>query len=177
MGRQAEEGKPGTSVCRRAWSAGDKVVVVLPAWLRDLLSALPRDSSQVVRSLWATTLFCNTGDISLLLPTREGPLAGNEQPGRHHSWTNGLKHISLGYVPSRLGRTCQLPCLHRGCGRGASSPAWWLAEDLLPCRALVLGHVRAGSGGWKERKTADGLCPGIPRTEAMAEQPLGSSLR
>lgn len=30
-------------------------------------------------------LFCNTGDISLLLPTREGPLGSSEQPGSCHS--------------------------------------------------------------------------------------------
>lgn len=45
-----------------------------------------------------------------------------------------------GCVTSWLWRTCQLPCLHRGCGKGASSPARWLAEDLLPYAALVLGE-------------------------------------
>ena len=49
-------------------------MLVPPAWLWDLLSALLPDLGQGARSLWATTLFCNTEGISLLLPTREGPL-------------------------------------------------------------------------------------------------------
>lgn len=43
-----------------------------------------------------------------------------------------------GCVTSWLRRTCQLPCLHRGCGKGASSPAQSPVEGLLPCAVLVL---------------------------------------
>lgn len=51
---------------------------------------------QVVWSPWATALFCNTEDISLLLPTREGTSGSNEQPGRCHSWSDGLEHADPG---------------------------------------------------------------------------------
>lgn len=74
----------------------------------------------------------------------------------------------------------QLPCLHRACRRGASSPSQWLAEDLLPYGALVLGHFGAGSSRCKARKMVQGALQQMlyvwatPRQQLWLSNPLGA---
>lgn len=89
MGRQVEGGDLGAPRHGGPWSAGDKVAVVPPASLMVLLSACQCDRIRCLASL------CARGDISLLLPTGEGSLGSNEQPGRWHSWTDRLERADL----------------------------------------------------------------------------------
>lgn len=81
-------------------------------------------------------LFCHTGDISLLVPSSEGPLGIDLWPGRCHSQTDGCSPWSGG-VQNFLGRICQLLCLNRGCGRGVSLSAAWLAAPFALWRICL----------------------------------------
>lgn len=95
----------------------------------------------VLSSAAGPPLFCHTGDISLLVPSREGPLGNNEWPGRCHSLTEGCSPWKGGVDLAGEDMPAALP--EEGCGTGAFLSAGWLAA-FVPYGEFVLGHFGAG---------------------------------
>lgn len=155
-----EGGEPGAPLCGRAWSAGDKWW-----WSHQPgsgTSCLPaRVTWDKVLGLSGSPLFCNTEDINLLLPTREGPLDSNERPGRCHSRTDGLEHAHPGRDVSGA-----------GWGGHASCPACTgnVEEELpAPLDGLQRTFCPTGHLSWGilEQATAGG------RSERWFKEPYG----
>lgn len=96
------------------------------------------------------------GASAFCYPPEKGPQAVMSSLADVTAGQMDLSTLTLeGMCPKLAGEDMPAALPAQGCGR-ASRPARWLAEDLLPYGALVLGHVRAGNSKWKERKTVQG---------------------
>lgn len=180
VGRQVEGRKPGASLRQRAKSAGDKVMVVPPAWLRTShlpahttwdkvlgpsgppFSSVTQETSccrqlKDLRAVMSGQANITDGQTDSSMLTLEGMCpepAGEDMPAAlpaQAMWKRGLQPCSVACRgPPALPGICLGTCWSR---------QQWVEGEEDGARSL----------------TVDALCLGIPRTAAMAEQPFGSS--
>lgn len=123
--------------------------------------------------------FCNTGAISLLLPTTEGPLSSNKWPGRCQSQMDRLEQADPGWDVSQAvwGGCVSCPACTRDVEEEPLALLDGLQRTFCP---ICLGAFWSrywlveGEEDGARSLMADALCPGSPGQQLWLSNALGT---